>query len=166
MKQYKTRLAIADECQIIIDGFLSLLQGHQSLDVVITNTCALELLNQLASNPVDILLADVMMPGMYGDVLARKVNALYPNIRILALSMHGQDMIVNKMIADANIYGCLLKNAGKPELIAAIEKVAAGDRHFSDDLLLQVQNRIHLKRRNGSFHLTDREMEVLRLIEK
>src|SRR5215471_8973366 len=100
MKQLKARLAIADECQIIIDGFLSLLKRHQSLEIVITSTCALELLNQLASNPVDILLADVMMPGMSGDALARKVNVLYPKIKILALSMHGQDAIVNKMIED------------------------------------------------------------------
>ena len=112
MKQ-KIKLAIVDDHQIVIDGLLSLLEGHDRFHVLITTTDPRKLLDLLAANPVDILLTDVMMPHLNGDELVKHVRAKYPSIKILALSMSGQGDTVNKMIDDANpLEGEAVRTAG------------------------------------------------------
>jgi two-component system, NarL family, nitrate/nitrite response regulator NarL len=165
MKQ-KIRIAIIDDHRIVIDGLLSLLHGHDHLKVVITTTDPIDLLNQMAVKPVDILLTDVMMPAMNGDELARKVQERFPQIKILALSMSGQGDVVNRMIEYADISGYVLKNIGKQELIAALEKIANNGIYFSDEVLLEMTKATVRKKENEESHLTDRELEIIRLIEQ
>lgn len=162
----KIRIAIIDDHRIVIDGLLSLLQGRDHLKVVITTTDPIDLLNQMAVKPVDILLTDVMMPAMNGDELARKVQERFPQVRILALSMSGQGDVVNRMIEHADIAGYVLKNIGKLELVAALEKIANKGIYFSDEVLLEMTKASTRKRENEESHLTDRELEIIRLIEQ
>jgi two-component system, NarL family, nitrate/nitrite response regulator NarL len=124
------------------------------------------LLSLLEQQPVHLLLTDVMMPGINGDELAKKVRASYPDIRILALSMSGQGELVNRMIADADIAGYVLKNIGKTELLQALEKIAAGGVFFSDEVLAEMHKAAEINRKNEEAHLTRREIEIIQLIEK
>ena len=101
----KIFLAIVDDHQIVIDGIKSILEGHQQFVVVLENTNPKEMLCSLHEHNIDILLTDIMMPGMNGDELSKKVKAAFPSIKILALSMSGQGDIVNNMITDADIAG-------------------------------------------------------------
>ena len=103
---------------------------------------------------------------MPGNILAREVRRQFPTVKILALSMSGEGDIVNEMINDADISGYVLKNIGKKELIQAIEKIAAGGIYFSESVLLELQRMSQRKKENQSAHLTTREVEIIRLIEK
>ena len=165
MKQ-KIKLAIVDDHQIVIDGLLSLLEGHERFQVLITTTDPRKLLDLLLANPVDILLTDVMMPHLNGDELVKQVRAKYPSIKILALSMSGQGDTVNKMIDDADISGYVLKNIGKGELIKALDKIAEGGIYFSDEVITEMTRAIERKKENEDSHLTEREIGIIRLIEK
>ena len=165
MRQQKIRIAIVDDHQIVIDGLLSLLHGFSHLNVVITSTDPRELLQQMATKPVDLLLTDVMMPHMNGDELARIVKERYPQVKILALSMSGQGDLVSRMIEDADISGYVLKNIGKQELIKAIEKIAGNDIYFSEEVLQELNKSNNRKRENSESHLTERELEIIKLIE-
>jgi DNA-binding NarL/FixJ family response regulator len=107
-----------------------------------------------------------MMPQMNGDELSKKARAAFPSLKILALSMSGQGDIVNKMIADADISGYVLKNIGKTELLFALQKIASGGVYFSEEVLAEMTKASEISKENDSINLTRREIEIIRLIEK
>lgn len=160
------RLAIVDDHQIVLDGITSLLEGHEGFTIVALSTSPIQMLEMLKTTPVDILLTDIMMPGITGQELAKMVKEQFPCIKILALSMSGQGDVVNEMINNADIAGYLLKNTGKQELTAAIKKIAAGGIYFSEQVLAELEKFSNVKKENEENHLTQREIEIVRLIEK
>ncbi len=166
MNKGKTRIAIVDDHQIVIDGIKALLHGQQGFDIVIETTEPLKMEGLLEKEPADILLTDVMMPGLNGAELAKLVRNKFPQIKILALSMSGQGDLVNQMIEDSDIAGYVLKNIGKQELVKALEKIAAGGIYFSDDVLAELMKDKERKKETEEAHLTIREIEIIRLIEK
>lgn len=166
MNKPKISLAIIDDHQIVIDGLKSLLQGHDQFNVAIETTDPHFLLDQLAIHQVDILLTDVMMPVMNGAELSKLVRSRFPSIRILALSMSGQGDIVNNMIEESDIAGYVVKNIGKKEFIAALEKIASGGVYFCDEVLAEMTRASELQKTNDEVRLSGREIEVIKLIEK
>lgn len=166
MKKGTISLGIVDDHQIVIDGLKSLLHGHEQFKVVIECTQSQQMPALLEKTPIDILLTDVMMPGMNGAELSKIVHQRFPGIKILALSMSGQGDLVNQMIDDSDISGYVLKNIGKQELIKALEKISAGGIYFSEEVLQEMLKASELKKTNEEAHLTNREIEIIRLIEK
>ena len=166
MKQGKVTLAIVDDHQIVIDGLKSLLLGHNIFKVEIETTDPVQMLELLKKKQVDILLTDVMMPGMNGAELSKKVHENFPGIKILALSMSGQGELVNQMIDESDISGYVLKNIGKQELLKALEKISAGGIYFGDDVLNEMLKASEIKKTTEEAHLTIREIEIIKLIEK
>ncbi|CAN5176752.1 response regulator transcription factor [soil metagenome] len=166
MRNGKITIAIVDDHRIVIDGIKALLQDHPSFSIVAVADDGAQMLELLKEQPVDLLLTDIMMPGMTGQQLAKQVKTTFPNIKILALSMSGQGEIVNEMINDADISGYVLKNIGKEELSAAIEKIAGGGIYFSDQVLDELERFSNMRRQNEAAHLTQREVEIIKLIEK
>ncbi len=162
----KIRLAIVDDHQIVIDGIVALLKDCKEFSIVACKTSAQEMLDTLATTPVDMLLTDIMMPEMNGKQLAKAVRKQFPHIKILALSMSGQGDIVSEMINDADIAGYVLKNIGKDELTEAIIKISNGGIYFSDYVLDELERFSHVKKENEETHLTIREIEIIGLIEK
>src|SRR5215831_16585235 len=139
MKPGKIALALVDDHQIVIDGLMSLLKGHERFRLAFATTNPVEVIPKMNESPVDILLTDVMMPQLPGNVLAKQVKDKYPGVKILALSMSGQGDTVNEMINDADISGYVLKNIGKQELIKALEKIANGGIYFSEEVIDELQ---------------------------
>jgi two-component system, NarL family, nitrate/nitrite response regulator NarL len=166
MKNEKITLALVDDHQIVIDGLMSLLKGHENFRFAFATTHPEEVIGKIGETPVDILLTDVMMPVLPGNQLAKQVKEKYPATKILALSMSGQGDVVNEMINDADIAGYVLKNIGKQELITALEKIAGGGIYFSEEVISELQRTSQRKKENVEAHLTTREIEIVRLIEK
>ena len=166
MKNEKIFLGIVDDHQIVIDGLKSLLQGHEQFKVVIECTQSALMPGLIAEKHIDILLTDVMMPGMNGAELSKAVHRQFPDIKILALSMSGQGDLVNQMIDDSDISGYVLKNIGKQELIKALEKISKGGIYFSEEVLQEMTKASEMKKNNEEVNLTGREIEIIRLIEK
>lgn len=166
MKNAKVQLALVDDHQIVIDGLMSLLKGHERFRFAFATTDPNSVMQKLEQAPVDILLTDIMMPGLPGNVLARQVKVKFPGIRILALSMSGQGDLVNEMINEADISGYVLKNIGKAELVRALDKIAGGGIYFSEEVIEELKRTSERKRQNVLAHLTGREIEIIRLIEK
>jgi DNA-binding NarL/FixJ family response regulator len=166
MKNGAINIAIVDDHQIVIDGIKSLLEDQPGFSIVACTTSPRQMLELLGNKPVDILLTDIMMPEMNGRELAKNVRKQLPGIKILALSMSGQGDIVSEMINDADIAGYVLKNIGKEELTTAIEKIAAGGIYFSDQVLDELERFSNSRREKEEAHLTQREVEIIGLIEK
>ena len=166
MAKGKILLGIVDDHQIVIDGLKSLLQGHDQFNVVIECTQPIKMVELIKKKPINILLTDIMMPGMNGAELSKAVHKQFPEIKILALSMSGQGDLVNQMIDDSDICGYVLKNIGKQELVKALEKIAGGGIYFSDEVLQEMTKASEKRKINEEVHLTAREIEIIRLIEK
>ena len=166
MKEGKIKLAIADDHQIVIDGLKSLLQGQDKFIVSIESNDPFTIPGLLEKTPVDILITDIMMPGINGDALAKIVRQQFPSIKILALSMSGQGDLVNKMIEDSDIVGYVLKNISKKEFMTALEKISGGGIYFSEEVLEEMTKASDRKKQSEEVNLTLREIEIIRLIEK
>ncbi len=166
MKKSKIKVAIVDDHQIIIDGLVALLGKHEQIEVTISANTAARMLDLLAVTDVDILLTDVMMPGMTGNELAKEARKLYPRLKIIALSMSGQAHTVSEMIENADICGYLLKQTNGQELAAAIEKVYNGGIYFQEDILQELEKMSTEKKPAPTVNITNRERQMIALIEK
>ena len=166
MQGKTTKLAIVDDHQIVIDGLRSLLKGHKEYEIILESTRPELLVQELRQHQPDLLLTDVMMPTLSGVDLARQVKKEFPQIKIIALSMNGEGSLVNQMIEESDISGYLLKNIGQTEFLKALEKVAAGGIYFSDEVLQEMLKASERKKETEESHLTNREIEIVRLIEK
>ena len=162
----KIRIAIADDHQIIIEGLVSLLNKYEGLQIVVTANSGTAMLELLQTNTIDILLTDVMMPGISGIELAKKVRQLYPEVKIIALSMSGQAQTVSDMIEGADIAGYLLKQTNATELAAAVQKVYNGGIYFQEDILQELEKMGEQKQQVPVIKITNREKQLIALIEK
>jgi two-component system, NarL family, nitrate/nitrite response regulator NarL len=162
----KIRIAMVDDHQIIIDGIAALIKEDEQIQIIVTANSAEAMLQLLYKNEVDILLTDVVMDGMSGQQLAKEVKDIFPQIKIIALSMSGVGETVEEMINDADISGYLLKQTGKQELIGAIKKVFNGEQYFQPLVLDELAKQANIKMQTTAAHLTIREKEIIQLLEK
>lgn len=157
------KIFLCDDHQMVIDGINLMFEGNPEFKIVGESTEPLLVVEKLNGLNIDILITDVGMHGMSGVELSRAVKNKYPNIKILALSMFGDSQIIAEMI-DAGISGYILKNAGKQELLEALNKISHGQNYFGQDITLQLMK--SFKRSQDEIKLTDREVEIIRMIEK
>jgi DNA-binding NarL/FixJ family response regulator len=160
------RIAIVDDHQIVIDGLRLLLSNHSQFQIVAEATSGKEILNMLSEKTVDVLMVDVVMPEMDGYELSVQVRKLYPEIKILALSMNSEGSMIDKMIGHAQINGYLLKTIGKSELIQAIKTIAGGEDYFAPDMLLELNSFRKIKEENQLMNLTARELEIIKCMTR
>ncbi len=165
-RQQKIRLAIADDHQIVIDGLMAVMKNNTALEVVITANSGQQMLQLLEQQAVDILLTDIMMPGMNGQQLAKAVKQLFPAVKIIALSMSSEANMVEAMINDSDISGYLLKQTNIAELSHAIEKVYDGGAYFHEAVLQELALQSDIRKQAADTGITQREKQIITLIEK
>lgn len=162
----KMKIAIVDDHQIVIDGIISLLDGHPDMEVVLGTTSAHLLLQKIGQLQPDVLLTDIIMPEMGGRELARKVSEMDPRIRIIVLSMNGSPELVQQMIVESSIAGYIVKNISKQELVKAIETVFNGRLYFSQNISEELKKWKKQSQHVTEDRLTQREIQIILLIEK
>ncbi|MBC7695039.1 MAG: response regulator transcription factor [Burkholderiales bacterium] len=157
------KIYIVDDHQMLIDGLKALLNDEAHLSVVGESNLPQSALKEIIEYRPDIVLTDINMPEMDGIELTKEIKKIYPEVKIIALSMFGERGTISEMLkAGAN--GYILKNTGKAELLTAIEKVAKGETYFSDDVSSEMQNTSVKDAKEISLSL--REIEVIELIAK
>jgi len=163
----KTKIVIADDHHILLDGLKAMLQKQADLEVVGMYDNGSALFDDLKNANPDIALVDINMPGMTGDVLTRKIKEFYPDIFVITLSMHDDAAHIMDMI-EAGVSGYLLKNVNDKELVEAIRQVAQGKMYFSSEVSEKITSMVvqQQKRLNEpeEARLTERELEILKLI--
>ena len=157
------KIFIVDDHQLVIDGIRSLLADSVQYSLAGSIQRPEEVLEMLETHEVDILLTDVSMPVMSGIELTRLVKKKFPHIKVIAISMHGESAVVKEML-DAGISGYILKNTGKKELLAVLEKVMDGGTYFGDAITREILTTFTHK--SGEQRLTNREIEIIKLIEE
>ncbi len=162
------RVILVDDHRLFRDGVRHLLSADARFEVVGEASSGEEFL-ELAAD-ADVVFMDIDMPGMGGVEATRQALERSPDMRIIALSMHGEQEFYLPMV-EAGAKGFLLKNSEFAEVAAAAEKVAADGTFFSPglmDALVEAMRRA--VERSGESHtgyrepLSERETEILPLV--
>lgn len=165
----KIRVMIVDDHQLIIDGLHSLLSDEPCISIVAGVNSGEEALGVLRKEPVDVALVDINMPGLSGIELTEKVRKYFPTTQVLALTMHVENSLINKMI-EAGASGYVLKSTHISDLCEAITSVASGYKYLSPDVQsIIMRNICHpnsalLEMQPRASKLSKRETEILNLI--
>jgi DNA-binding NarL/FixJ family response regulator len=162
----KPTIIIVDDHDIFRDGLKSLISSEELAVIQGEAANGKEFLKLLQMHNPDVVLMDIDMPEMNGIDATREALKIIPNLKILALTMFGDESYYYKMI-DAGAKGFLLKTSGISELEKAIQAINEGDSFFSNEILLNIINRISRKEpenQENDAQLTKREIEILKLI--
>jgi DNA-binding NarL/FixJ family response regulator len=125
-----TTIVLADDHQIVRQGLRALLKSVPDLELLGEASDGLETVRLSERRQPDVLVVDLMMPGLNGMDVARQVAKRSPRTRVVVLSMHSNEAyVVEALRAGAKAY--VLKEAGAEELVAAIRAAAQGRRYFS-----------------------------------
>jgi DNA-binding NarL/FixJ family response regulator len=157
---------LADDHQVVRQGVRSLLEAQPNFTVVGEGDDGLDTLAQVERLKPDVLLLDLMLPGLNGLEVARQVQQRSPKTRVLILSMHENEAYVLQALRNGAA-GYVLKQSSAATLIQAVTEVSQGRRFLSPSLSDRVIEAYMQKAEPTSFDLydtlTSREREVLQL---
>lgn len=162
------RLAIADDHEIFREGLKLLLKNQRELELVGETENGAELLELASAQQPDVLLVDIKMPVMDGIEACKKIHALHPQMKVIALSMFNDDNLIIDML-EAGAKGYLLKNTNKQELLQAARAVHEGSTYYcaatSAKLTKMIaESKFNPHRNHPVKRFTARETEIIRLI--
>lgn len=162
------RLMVVDDHPIWREGVARDLAeaGHE---IVATAADGPAAVRRAAAARPEVVLMDLQLPVGSGVDATREILATDPSARVLVLSASGEDADVLAAVK-AGATGYLVKSAGREELLTAVEKTARGEAVFSPGLAGLVLGEFRRLSagpvEDGSPKLTEREVEVLRLVAK
>jgi len=120
-----SRILVVDDHKIMRDGLSGLMQFEPDLEIVgqaADGPEAIELAERLRP---DVIIMDVNLPGMNGVEATKRILARIPNAKVIGLSMHTDENIVNAM-RDAGAVAYLTKGSPSKDLLAAIRTACTG----------------------------------------
>ena len=162
----KQRVLLADDHGVLRAGVAALLESQDDFVVVAEAGNADEAVARARETHPDVAVVDVRMPGSGIDA-TRRLKREFPGLFVLILSQYDDPVYLNKVL-EAGASGYALKQAGAQELLEAVRAVARGESYLHPSLtrILIEQARGSLDPSPGAPHevLSDREMEVLRLV--
>lgn len=160
------RIILVDDHPIVRDGLRAVLENESTMRVVGETGDGLEALSLVETLQPDILVLDLMLPGMGGLEIVRHVQNSMPQIRIIILSMHDSDAFVAEALR-AGAMSYILKKSASEELVHAIYEVLAGSRYISS-LISKAAVEAYRQAAREEIDLyetlTSRERQVLHLV--
>jgi len=160
------KIVIVDDHQMFLDGIKSLLKKEKKIHFVYESLNAEDALEFIRkNNNIDILITDISMPGMSGTELTKIIKHQFPHIKVLVLTMFNNPAIINDIL-QAEAEGYILKNTGKQELLAAIDKIMDNGTFYSNEVMNLMINHNRKKTTSSTEkeELTPRELEILKLV--
>lgn len=157
----KINIVLADDHQLFRNGLKILLDAIDEFEVVAEAGNGEEIIKIVRNCGCDIILMDIDMPLMDGIDATRKSLELNPGIKVIALSMYGDEEYYYRMV-DAGAKGFILKDSDISEVKEAILTVFNGGNYFSQELLYNVIQKIKTREtENRLANLSKREKEIL-----
>lgn len=160
----KLRIFLVDDHKLFREGLKLLLSTQDFIHHIYEASNGREFIENLSFVDCDVVLMDIEMPELNGIEATREALHIKPGLKIIVLSMYGDEQYYYQMI-DAGAKGFMLKNTGIENVLTAIKKVAAGENFFSEELLFNILNNIRdnnkTEAENPDSEISDREMEIL-----
>jgi DNA-binding NarL/FixJ family response regulator len=163
----KRRVFVVDDHPIVRQGLALLINQEPDLTVCGEAEEAESLLHVIASLEPDILVLDISLPGSDGIEALKSVRAAHPDLPVLILSMHEESIYAERALrAGAN--GYIMKQEATDTVLVALRRILAGEVYISDRatsrMLQRIVARPATRQRTSVASLSDRELEVFRLI--
>jgi two-component system response regulator NreC len=161
----KIRLLLVDDHAVVRSGLRMLLMDEEDMEIAGEAGTAAEALEAASLLKPDVILMDIGLPDMSGIEATREIRKLYPEMAVVALTIHEDEEYFFKML-DAGARGYVPKRAAPEELITAI-RAAAADEVYIYPSLAKLLVRDYLSQDHSAEqstaldNLTDREREVL-----
>lgn len=156
------RVLLVDDHAVVRGGLRFFLAGSDDIEIVGEGASGGEALELTAQLAPDLVIIDVMMPGMDGITATRELRRRFPQVRVLALTSFGEGELVQRAL-QAGAIGYLLKDTQGSELIAAIRTAYAGAPVLSPDTARALVHALNAPPPPGG-DLSERELDVLRLM--
>ncbi|MEZ5364873.1 MAG: response regulator transcription factor [Bryobacterales bacterium] len=163
MTARKTRILLADDHQVVRQGFARILNGEEDMEVVGEASDGREAVQKAIELKPDIVIMDVSMPELNGIEATRRLQKDHPRIRVLALSMHKDNVFVREILR-AGAAGYLLKDAIDEELLTAVRAVASGEGYLSPSVSEAVLSDYRKHVTDPIDLLSSREREILQML--
>ncbi len=159
-------ILLADDHALVRAGIRALVEKLPDAKVIAEAKDGREALRLVGELQPDLVLMDIAMPGLNGLEATARISREFPNVRVIILSMYGNEEYVREAIS-AGAAGYLVKRGATAELESAIKAVAGGDTYVSPLVSEHVS-----KERGGRLRadralidcLTPRQREILQLL--
>jgi len=158
---------LVDDHAIIREGLRSLLEKQPDMEVLADTDEGRKAVELVREKMPEVVIMDVTMAGLNGIEATRLITTEFPEVKIVALSIHSQRRFIADMLS-AGAAGYILKECLFDELVQAIQTVAAGGRYLSpriaDVVVEDYVKRLSSTTDSPLSALTGREREVLQLV--
>ncbi|MBO8169454.1 MAG: response regulator transcription factor [Thermoanaerobacteraceae bacterium] len=161
------KVLLADDHALIRQGLVKILALDPQLQIVGEAANGNEAVEKTRQYQPDVVLMDINMPGMNGLEATRIIKQEFPEIGVIALTIHDDEEYIFEMV-NMGVSGYVLKDVDADTLINAVKQVAAGKSIIHPDITAKLLN--EFKRLNKGEEelprLTAREKEVLQCVVK
>ena len=131
------KVVIADDHALMREGLKHILQTVTDIQICAEATNGFETLQSIRSNPCDVLIMDLSMPGIGGFETIRRLINRDPHAKILVFSIHNELVYVTRALK-AGAKGYITKNSGPETIITAVGKIAQGGTFVDPELAQQL----------------------------
>lgn len=161
------KIAIADDHQIVLDGYSSILSNVSNVKIVAMANNGKGILDILETSPIDLVLLDLNMPVLNGLETTNLIRKKHPNVKILILTMFEDAMHIKEMI-EAGVDGYLLKNSSRSMLLRAIDSIMDGKSYFDAEVTKNILKKFKqtVEIENDTVVLSERELEIIACVAK
>lgn len=156
------RVLITDDHPVVRRGLTAVLAGHDDLQLVGEANSGEEAIDFCEKTQPDVVLMDLVMPGMGGAEATRTIRRRWPQVAVIALTSFGEMALVEEALK-AGAISYLLKNVSADELAAAIRSAATGRSALSPEVARLLIQDIR-KAAGKDYDLSEREREILKLM--
>ena len=163
------RILLADDHALVRRGAREVLQGRRGWKVVGEATTGIEAVEKAKKLKPDVTIIDISMPELDGVQATHQIREAVPNTKILVLTMHESDQMVQSAL-EAGAHGYVLKSDLTECLVRALKEISGGKRSLTpkvSEIVLEgfLKARGH-RRQEGHVDAqpTSRELEIIRLL--
>ena len=162
-----TTIILADDHHLVREALRLLLETQSDFKVIAETGDGLDAIALIEKHKPNVLIADMMMPGLSGLEVARRTKRVSPATKVIVLSMHDAESYVVEAL-QAGVAGYVLKKSSSQELIFAIRQALEGNLYLSPSLneraIQAYMRRAQDSRADDPYDtLTSREREVFQL---
>lgn len=152
------KIALVDDHTLFRNGLRGLIDGSHSCRVVAEASDGTEFLESEEAMSADVVFMDIAMPVLSGDKATSLALKRNPNLKIICLSMFGDEKYYSRMV-EAGAKGFLLKDSSIEDVFAAIEAVINNEEYICHEVMQALSGA--MRKNEDTEVLSEREMDVL-----